>query len=109
MRALRYLWKHRKGVLAAVVLIYLVLIFGRFGDWAIIGPRPGHFDPGIAKRRWVTVNGKQVEVWVARSPALAKEAEPRGYVLEFCGNSTRTSRSPATFRYDGSICRSRRG
>jgi pimeloyl-ACP methyl ester carboxylesterase len=55
----------------------------------LLHPSRHPIDAGAAVRLTVPHGGRQVEVWSTRSPALAGDATPRAYVLEFCGNATR--------------------
>src|ERR1051326_848201 len=79
-------WMRR--IFGALLILYVVFVFGGIGDWLIIMPLPGHIDAGTARRETIQVHGKAVEAWVARSAAL-QSREPEGYVLEFCGHATR--------------------
>ena len=83
-------WRRRRRVFLAIVLVYaLVMTFGGCADRLLLFPPKGHIDAGPARRTTVTSNGRAVEVWTARSPALGEGNDPQGYVLEFCGNATR--------------------
>ena len=67
----------------------LAILIGGCADDFVLHPPPGHVDPGKAQRQTVEVRGKEVEIWVSRSPRLKQLDEPRAFVLEFCGNGTR--------------------
>ncbi len=78
-------WRYRIGTFVAVC--YITFVFG-VSDYLIIMPVPGNFTPKVAHRELISVGGRNIECWVARSEAAQNE-EPRAYVLEFCGNATR--------------------
>ena len=65
------------------------MTFGGCADRLILWPSTRAMDAGPARQRTVELNGKRIQVWTARSPALGDGNEPQGYVLEFCGNATR--------------------
>jgi uncharacterized protein len=78
-----------RAVLLLVPLYALLVTFGGCADRMLLHPSRHAIDAGNAVRLTVAHNGRQVEIWSARSSALADGAEPRAYVLEFCGNATR--------------------
>jgi len=75
--------------LTLLVLYGLVIVFGGCADTLILHPPQGRIDAGRAQRTVVTSQGRDVEVWVARSPSVPASGEVEAYVLEFCGNATR--------------------
>src|SRR5947209_3170180 len=80
-----------KRVGAALLVVYLMVIScGQPADRMILFPPKGHIDAGPAAHRVVIrPQGRDLEIWTARSPALAPDDEPQAYVLEFTGNATR--------------------
>lgn len=77
-------------MLAVLLVIYAVTIScGRPADRMLLHPPQGAIDAGGAVRRTIEVSGRALEIWVARSPALADADAPAAHVLEFCGNATR--------------------
>jgi hypothetical protein len=78
-----------RAVLIVLPLYTLAVMFGGCANRMLLHPSRHAIDAGHAVRLTVAHNGRQVEIWSARSPALADGAEPRAYVLEFCGNATR--------------------
>jgi pimeloyl-ACP methyl ester carboxylesterase len=70
-------------------LYALVVTFGGCANRMLLHPSRHAIDAGDAVRLTVPHNGRAIEIWSARSSALARDAEPRAYVLEFCGNATR--------------------
>ena len=84
--------RRRRFIRIAVTLLMLyalVMTFGGCADTLILHPPRGHIDAGRAQRMMVKSNGRDVEVWTARSPAVAADGDVEAYVLEFCGNATR--------------------
>ena len=85
--------RRRRLVLRAVILLVplyaLVVTFGGCANRMLLHPSRHPIDAGAAVRLTVPHDGRQIEVWSARSPALAGGGQPRAYVLEFCGNATR--------------------
>ncbi|HEX8522620.1 MAG TPA: alpha/beta hydrolase [Tepidisphaeraceae bacterium] len=80
-------WIRRSlGVLA--VTYALVMTFGGCASTILLRAPSGQFDAGGATRQLINVNGTDIEVWTSRSEA-ARNDEPEGFVLEFCGNATR--------------------
>ena len=78
-----------RAVLLLVPLYALIVTFGGCANRMLLHPSRHAIDAGNAVRLTFAHNGRQLEIWSARSPALAGDAEPRAYVLEFCGNATR--------------------
>ena len=64
------------------------MTFGGCADTFILDPTTGHRDAGRAVQRFIEVDGRKLEVYTAR-PAAQGDREPDGFVLEFCGKSTR--------------------
>ena len=58
-------------------------------DRFLLYPSRHPVDAGRAVPRRVEVDGRRVEVYVARSPKTLDGQEPEAFVLEFCGNATR--------------------
>jgi uncharacterized protein len=75
--------------LTLLMLYGLVMTFGGCADTLILHPPRGHIDAGRAQRMTVKSQGRDVEIWTARSPAAATDGDVEAYVLEFCGNATR--------------------
>jgi pimeloyl-ACP methyl ester carboxylesterase len=75
--------------LIIIPLYVLIVTFGGCANRMLLHPSRHGIDAGHAVRLTVPYNGGHVEIWSARSPALADGAEPRAFVLEFCGNATR--------------------
>jgi pimeloyl-ACP methyl ester carboxylesterase len=65
------------------------MTFGGCADTFLLHPQQGAIDAGPGVRRDFSLDGRNVQVWTARSPALEVAEEPLGYVLEFTGNGTR--------------------
>jgi alpha-beta hydrolase superfamily lysophospholipase len=74
---------------ALLVLYVGLLSCGRPADRLILFPPQGPIDAGPATRQMIGAGRRQLEIWTARSPALATGDTPQAYVLEFCGNATR--------------------
>src|SRR5690349_14074776 len=76
---------------AAILVVYLLVIScGQPADRLILFPPHGHIDAGpTAHRLVIRRQDRDLEIWTARSPALAPGEEPQAYVLEFTGNATR--------------------
>jgi len=70
-----------------VLWIFLACMTG-CADQMLLYPSTQPASPGGAQRREISVQGKIVEVFVARSSGAAKES-PQAYALEFTGNATR--------------------
>jgi uncharacterized protein len=66
-----------------------IIVFGGCADRMLLFPTTHPIDAGQAIRRMIDVDGRTVEVWTARSPAVLEGAEVHGFVLEFGGNATR--------------------
>ena len=79
--------------LTLLLLYALVMTFGGCADRLILHPPQGRIDAGRACAIMIKSQGRDVEVWTARSPAAATTTTTNGeveaYVLEFCGNATR--------------------
>ena len=74
---------------STLAALYLLLItFGGCADRMVLHPTTHSIDAGRAVRRTLEGNGRKIDVWTARSPAVGS-AGPEAYVLEFCGNATR--------------------
>src|SRR5437764_3471308 len=80
--------RRRRILLSMVALYLLVMTFGGCADRLILWSSRNPIDPQGAQRELISVDGKAVEVWRARSK-LDDLAKPRAFVLEFCGNATR--------------------
>src|SRR6266542_2608938 len=78
----------RKFLLLSIALYVLVMTFGGCADRLILWSSRNPIDPQGAQREMLSVDGKSVEIWRARSK-VADPAEPSAFVLEFCGNATR--------------------
>lgn len=76
-------------MLVIVPLYALIMTFGGCANRLLLHPSKHPIDAGGAVRHSLPHDGRQIEAWTARSPALAAGGEPRAYVLEFCGNATR--------------------
>jgi alpha-beta hydrolase superfamily lysophospholipase len=73
----------------AVLLAYVgVMTFGGCADRLVLFPSTHPINAGAAARKTIDFNGRELEIWTARSRA-ADGQEPEGFVLEFCGNATR--------------------
>jgi pimeloyl-ACP methyl ester carboxylesterase len=87
--------RRRRIIKSAALLILLpigaLVLSDCNADTQVLGSNHEALDPGIAKAHYLTVKGRQVECWVARSPA-ASEHGPRGFVLFFVGQGDRTDR-----------------
>src|SRR2546423_12528246 len=82
--------RRRRVVLLALVLSYAaVMTFGGCANRLLLFPSTQPIDAGRAERHIVQVDDRPLEIWTARSPALADVKEPQAFVLEFCGNATR--------------------
>src|SRR3954469_14128186 len=66
-----------------------VITFGGCADKFLLHPPGGEIDAGPARVRDLKWGERKIQVWTARSPALADSEDPTAYVLEFCGNATR--------------------
>ena len=55
----------------------------------LLHPTTGPTDAGGAERRVIAKDGREIEIFIARSPGAQNGAEAKAFVLEFCGNSTR--------------------
>jgi alpha-beta hydrolase superfamily lysophospholipase len=81
--------RRRRTVLIGVFIAYAAsMTFGGCADRLILFPSKQPIDAGRAQRFTIQNDGRDLEVWTARSPA-AEGREPEAYVLEFCGNATR--------------------
>jgi uncharacterized protein len=81
--------RRRRVILLVLLLIYAgVITFGGCADTFLLDAPAGHRDAGSARRHFITVDGKALEIWTAR-PAGQGDREPEGFVLEFCGKATR--------------------
>src|SRR5688572_11015602 len=78
-----------RALLVLLPLYALVVTFGGCANRMLLHPSRHAIDAGDAVRLTFPHNGRAIEIWSARSPALAQNAEPRAFVLEFCGNATR--------------------
>ena len=78
-----------RAALIVVPLYALVVTFGGCANRMLLHPSRHAIDAGDAVRLTVPHSDRAIEIWSARSPALAQGAEPRAFVLEFCGNATR--------------------
>jgi hypothetical protein len=86
----RNAWSRRHKVGLVLLLAYAaVMTFGGCANRFVLHPSRNPIDAGRAQRLVVPHDGNDLEVWTARSPALAEGAEPEAFVLEFCGNATR--------------------
>jgi pimeloyl-ACP methyl ester carboxylesterase len=87
--------RRRRRRLRAVVLAYLVLffliVFTGCADRLILFPSRQPIPwPGISRLEIpATEKTKSIEIWTARSHAVAQGAEPEAYCLEFTGNASR--------------------
>jgi len=80
--------KRRFAVYTSLLAGYLLIMtFGGCADRMILFPTTQPRDPRGATRLTVEQDGKTIEVWVARSPAV--RGEPEAFVLEFTGNASR--------------------
>ena len=79
---------------AALLLVATLCTFALMAcnaDTQVLCSNHEIIDPGIAKPHYLNVDGRQVECWVARSPAAAGGG-PKGYVLFFVGQGDRADR-----------------
>jgi alpha/beta superfamily hydrolase len=84
-RFFRVAWK--LVLLAACV----VLPFGCNADTLVLGTNRQIIDPKTATEKFIRAEGRQIDVWLARSPG-AKVCEPKAYVLFFIGKGDRADR-----------------
>ncbi len=83
-------WTKTRRVAVVVLAVYvLTMSCGRPADRVILFPPQGHINAGRAQRIVINPQGRDLEIWTARSPGLSSGAEPEAYVLEFTGNATR--------------------
>src|SRR5688572_17759990 len=83
-------WNRRRKVGIVLLLAYAaVMTFGGCADRLLLFPSKNPIDAGRAQRFTVDSDGRLLEIWSARSPAVAVDAEPEAFVLEFGGNATR--------------------
>jgi pimeloyl-ACP methyl ester carboxylesterase len=78
-----------RTILVVIPVYALVMTFGGCASRLLLHPSRHSIDAGGAVRRSVAHDGRQIEIWTARSPALREGRQPQAYVLEFCGNATR--------------------
>lgn len=81
----------RPVTLLILLTICAMTAFGCNADTQVLGWNHETLDPGIAKPHDLSINGRRVECWVARSPAASKR-DPQGYVLLFVGQGDRADR-----------------
>jgi pimeloyl-ACP methyl ester carboxylesterase len=86
-RPSRRLWRR------ALVTLALILVTGwgvgiGCADRPVLAPSPDHRDAGEAIEQRLPFQGGRLQIWIARSPGVGA-AEPRAFLLEFCGNGTR--------------------
>jgi pimeloyl-ACP methyl ester carboxylesterase len=74
---------------AVLVLPLVAASCGPALDRLVLRPPPGAIDAGPATRQVIDAGGRELEIWIARSPAMIHGEQPDAYVLEFCGNATR--------------------
>jgi len=81
--------RRRRTIVLVALLSYVgIMTFGGCADRVILWPPRGQRDPGPAVQRTLTVEGKRLDIWIARSPTVVND-HPDAFVLEFCGNATR--------------------
>src|SRR3954465_9249400 len=81
-----------RGMLPGVPLLpwAIVLLTTGCADQLLLHPWTEPMDAHGATRFELPIDGgRMVEIWKARSPALAPGETPEAYVLEFTGNGTR--------------------
>jgi pimeloyl-ACP methyl ester carboxylesterase len=74
-----------------LLIICTLALFGCNADTQVLGWDHDPVDPGKARPQMLTVGGRQVECWVARSPSAAGR-EPAAFVLFFVGQADRADR-----------------
>jgi pimeloyl-ACP methyl ester carboxylesterase len=85
-------WRRKKRWTFAILLtLYLIgITFGGCADRMVLHPSTDAIDPGPATQKFIEdPQGRKIEIWTARSPAVDSSIGPQGYILEFCGNATR--------------------
>jgi pimeloyl-ACP methyl ester carboxylesterase len=84
-------WARRALPVLASLSLALPLIGWGCADRLLLLPSTRAIDPAGAERQTIPFDGGVLECWVARSPGASREAgaEPRAYLVEFCGNATR--------------------
>jgi pimeloyl-ACP methyl ester carboxylesterase len=85
-----------KRTLKAFIAIFVIAEIVAIGwpDFLVLRPSRHFIDPASATSRLVETGGGQLEVLVDRSPACG-QAEPKAFVLEFCGNGFRAEQAAA--------------
>jgi hypothetical protein len=80
-----------RAVLLVYVVLFFLIVFTGCADRLILFPSRQPIPlPGISRVELAaTAQTKALEVWTARSHALAEGAEPEAYCLEFTGNASR--------------------
>ena len=78
----------RRCILAYAFLFCAIGLVGCNADTQVLMWNNEKLNPGIARQRFVNVDGRQVECWTVRSPAVGR-GEPRGFVLFFVGQGDR--------------------
>jgi pimeloyl-ACP methyl ester carboxylesterase len=78
-------------LIAIPLVIWAVVSFGCDANTQVLCWSHETLDPGIARQHLLKVEGRQVECWVARSPAASQHG-PEGYVLFFVGQGDRADR-----------------
>ena len=83
-------WFKKRGkyyLIAFVCLEMFIILYG-CADELVLRPSRHQKDAGTARSQKIATAAGELEVYVDRSPACG-DAEPKAYVLEFCGNGTR--------------------
>jgi len=79
--------RRRLIVFLLILLAYaLTMTFGGCASKLLLFPTIHEIAVAGGQKRAINVDGKRIDIWTFRSPG---EAEPEGFVLEFCGNATR--------------------
>lgn len=77
-----------KFYLTAIICLELFVTFAGCASSLLLFPSTEPRQLLGAQRRMVEIDGKTLELFTKRSPAC-QGAEPKAFVLEFCGNGTR--------------------
>ena len=85
-------WRiRRKACLFLLLFAFAILPFGCNADTLVLGGNHDLINPGAAIQKIIQVDGRSVEIWIARSPG-ATGREPQAFVLYFIGKGDRADR-----------------
>jgi len=73
----------------SVVFIALLLFSCGCANQFLLHPSTAVIHPKNAERRTIEIAGRDIEIWVSKSPGAEQSGEPKAFVLEFTGNASR--------------------